>query len=385
MPNDKIDRESLVSDFQEYLSKIEHMFVRNAEELDDTERRFQTVIEQAANAIIILDTNLNVVTWNDGAEFVFGYSASEALGKKIDELVACESGGCLILLKKILSGQKIRSLEAVRLGKDGNPKNVIISGTPVRNQQGVITSLCLIYNDITALKGAQDDLLQSEKQATLGVIAGSIGHEQNNLVGALMMHAHLLREDPEDLEQVQLTADMFCEYLVTISMHAKNLLSLSKPVQPQIQEIDLVDVLDATTETLRLSGILKRCLIIKKYDKNLPPIRADRHLLEQVIRNLEINAAHAMGDGGTLTLHAKLNETADFVELRVQDNGHGIPEAIQQKVFDKFFTTKSDGKGTGLGLPIVMQIIEQLKGYLKLDSQENVGTCFIVGIPVGKS
>jgi signal transduction histidine kinase len=110
-------------------------------------------------------------------------------------------------------------------------------------------------------------------------------------------------------------------------------------------------------------------------------ILADVNLLEQVIRNLEINAAHAMGDEGTLTIGTSLSKDGNFVEFSINDTGPGISEETQKKIFQPFFTTKADGKGTGLGLPIVKQIVEQHQGYINIKSKMGKGTTVIIGIP----
>ncbi len=379
-----IDKEILMNEFQEYLAKIETIFRLKTEELQETEQRFQAIIEQAADAIIIVNEQLKILSWNEGAQDVFGYQAREALGRGIDELVTGPEVVEQIrqLSAKILSGEKIRAFETIRYAKGGVPKNVIISGTPVKNKAGKITTICLIYKDITEFKQAQAKLFQAEKQATLEIIAGSIGHELNNLVSGLFLFARLLTKNPEDVKQVAEVSDIIYEQLTTISLHAKNLLTLSKPERPLIKNVDLIELLETTTTTLVLSGILKRFKLVKNFPASLPLIRADQHLLEQAIRNLEINAAHALGSNGVLTIGAQVAADPRFVEFYIADNGTGIPEAIQEKIFEPFFTTKAEGKGTGLGLPIVKQIVEHHHGYLKLTSKPGVGTTITIGIPV---
>lgn len=382
----EINKDRLMQDFHQYLSKIEEMFLTSAEELQNTEQQTQAIFDQAADAIVIVNNSFKILAWNEGAEYVFGYKAYEAIGCSIDELITNHEvlPESLALSKKIMNGEKIRSVEGVRYSKGGVPKNVIISGTPVRSSDGIIRKICLIYKDITELKIAQENLIQSEKQATLGIIAGSIGHELNNLVGGLTIYAHMLKESADDANQIDEIADIFCEQLTSISLHAKNLLSLGKPVKPRITDVDIIRLLQETTRTLIVSGILKHFQIVEAFDGEIPPVRGDAHLLEQVIRNLEINSAHALDKRGMITIGAHLSENYQYVEFYIQDNGPGIPLKIQEKIFEKFFTTKLDGKGTGLGLPIVKQIVEQHSGYLKLDTKEGEGTCFTVGLPIAK-
>jgi signal transduction histidine kinase len=125
--------------------------------------------------------------------------------------------------------------------------------------------------------------------------------------------------------------------------------------------------------------------IVKEYSENLPLVLGDEMLLEQVIRNLEINAAHAMGDQGTLTLNTRASEDKSFVEFSITDTGHGIPDDQRDQIFLPFYTTKEKGKGTGLGMYIVKQIVEQHKGYIQLKSDIGVGTSITIGLPVVKN
>jgi signal transduction histidine kinase len=136
---------------------------------------------------------------------------------------------------------------------------------------------------------------------------------------------------------------------------------------------------------LVLSGVLKHYDIEKNMCETTRYVKGDRNLLEQVFRNLEINAVHAMPEGGKLTLETQFSRDEHFFEVKISDTGSGIPKEIQAKIFEPFFTTKAEGVGTGLGLPIVKDIIEKHKGYIDLESEKDQGTIVTVGIPIVKS
>lgn len=381
-----LGKKHLEKSFREYLTKIEEIFDNSTKELQESEKKYRAIVDEAADAIVLLNDKNIITSWNEGAQYIFGYKDYEAIGQDIDKLITnyefyAEGSK---LSQKLFSGEKIRSYETIRYAKGGIPKNVIISGTPLKDEQGRVKTAALIYKDITELKKAQETLIQSEKQATLGVIAGNIGHELNNLVTGLMIYARLLKEKPDDVERAIQVANLFNEKLETISLYGKNLLSLSKPAKLEMSTLELETVLKETTETLIISGVLKRFEIIYKIDTNLPAVCADRNLLEQAIRNLEINSAQAMGSHGTLTISAYLSEKKPYLEFSIQDTGPGIPDDIKDQIFEKFFTTKPTGQGTGLGLPIIKQIIEQHGGYIRFKTKIGVGTTFFIGIPVLK-
>ncbi|MBN1997616.1 PAS domain S-box protein [candidate division KSB1 bacterium] len=355
-------------------------------ELRESERRYRSIVTFAADAIVSIDPETKVTSWNQGAEKIFRYYEKEALGRKIDELVAKTqvTHEAEKLSARVIRGQSIKSFEAIRYTKDGEPKNVLISAAPIKNEKNQVEAVSLMYKDITELKQAHNQLVQTEKQATLGIIAGSIGHELNNLVGGILVQAKLLQSHYENPDRVRETNELFLMNLEKIALHAKNLLSLSRPTKPSFEILDLNQVLTETTSTLVLSGILKYFKIEYDLTNKTAYVYGDRHFLEQVFRNLEINAAHAMHQKGTLTLRTLINDKNRHFECIFQDTGAGIPEEIREKIFQPFFTTKSSGEGTGLGLPIVKNIIEQHKGYVRIDSNEKKGTAVTVGIPLAE-
>ncbi|MBN2413113.1 PAS domain S-box protein [candidate division KSB1 bacterium] len=365
---------------------LEQLVWEMIKDLRESEQKYRSIVEFAADAIISLNKEKQITSWNKGATNVFGYSEKEALGKDIDTLLTKENvlDEAKDLSKKILNGESIRSFEAIRYTKDGIPKNVLISAAPIFSDNNKVDTISLMYKDITELKQTFNQLIQTEKQATLGVIAGSIGHELNNLVSGMLIHAKLLQEHFDEPEKVKDIIEHILTNIEKIELHGKNLLSLSSPSKPQLEPIDMNILLQETTDTLVLSGVLKYITIKTDLHQQGQYVCGDRNLLEQVIRNLEINSAHAMPDGGTLELITRLSANKKFVEILFRDTGPGIPEDIKNKIFLPFFTTKSVGKGTGLGLPIVKNILEQHKGYIRVNGNDKQGTTIIIGIPVSK-
>ncbi len=381
-PKSKVARYE--KEIQEYASRLRDLFDDMNSNLRESEYIYRSIVDGAADGIITIDKENSILSWNIGAEEIFGFSAEEAIGKKIDQLIIKSDvqKSSDYIYRKVIQGEKFRSYEAIRYNKNGEPRNLLISATPIFDESGTVTMISLIYKDITELQQAQEKLIISEKQATLGVIAGSIGHELNNIVGGLLVEAHLLLKRAENAQEVKKIAERFLSYLEKVALHGRNLLSLSKPSKPQLKEIDLNEVLRTTTETLILSGVLKHFTVETDLGTDLPPVCADRGQIEQVIRNLEINAAHAMGKTGTLRIATRLSADGKYVEMLIADSGGGIPAEIMEKIFEPFFTTKSEGLGTGLGLPIVKQIIDDQKGELTIKSEKGEGTTVTVGLPI---
>ncbi len=355
-------------------------------ELRESEQLYRSIVENAQDAIITIAPDTIVTSWNKGAAKIFGYTEDEALGKEIDDLIVQDpvEKEALLLSHKVINGESLKSLEALRYNNRGEARNVLISASPIFNEQGHVEAVTLMYKDITELKQAHEQLLRTEKQATLGIIAGSIGHELNNLVGGLLIHARLLQQQAEKPDKVKAIAELFTTNLEKVALHGKNLLSLSRPTKPRFEPLDLNVVLNETTDTLILTGVLKHFKIEKTLCHDCGYIYGDRNLLEQVIRNLEINAAHAMQSGQVLRLSTRSFQNGEYIQMEFIDSGCGIPQENMEKIFQPFFTTKSEGQGTGLGLPIVQEIIDQHNGFLTIESELGHGTAVRVHLPVAK-
>ncbi|HQI49835.1 MAG TPA: ATP-binding protein, partial [bacterium] len=194
--------------------------------------------------------------------------------------------------------------------------------------------------------------------------------------------ARLLKEMAGENEKIREIADLFCTNLEKVALHGKNLLSLSRPTKPRFEPMDLNTVINETTDTLILTGLLKHFKVDRLLCNESSYVYGDRNLLEQLIRNLEINAAHAMQPGGRLIIQTRMLKDKTFCEVTIADTGCGIPADAMEKIFQPFYTTKSEGQGTGLGLPIVKDIVEKHNGTIRLESEVGKGTRVVITLPV---
>ena len=352
-------------------------------EISKSEERYRSLVQSAQDGIVSVDQNRRIVLFNSGAERIFGYSAAEALGQPYTILAPDGLGSGLgpairHLLRAGEPSPNGKDDELQGLRKDGQVFPLELSLSVSGKEDPTVTA---IVRDISARKAMQRQLVDSEKQASVALIAGSIGHEINNVVTGLAGYSQLLMEDPADAELARKSAEVFSAQSERLQLHGKNLLELSKPREPRMEPVSVDVLLEKVTNVLCTSGLLKAYSVVRNYAESLPQVYGDETLLEQVIRNLEINAAHAMESGGTLTLDIRMSESNSHVEFSVGDSGHGIPEDQFDKVFVPFFTTKEEGRGTGLGMHIVKTIVEQHQGYIRLKSTVGVGTVVTVGLP----
>ena len=227
-------------------------------------------------------------------------------------------------------------------------------------------------------------LLQSEKMATLGQMAGQIGHEIGNILAILKGKMQLIEIKKRDSKYIEEALEIFSQQHDRLEMHKNNLLTLGKPKPVEFKNVNLREILENTIDNLFDAGILKYYTIQKKYQEDLPSIYGDTSQIEQVFTNLFVNSHHAMYNNGTLSVVIKTPNDKKFLEVYIKDTGKGILEENLEKIFEPFFTTKPEGEGTGLGLLAVKKIVEKHKGYINVESQVNIGTTMIIGLPISK-
>lgn len=227
----------------------------------------------------------------------------------------------------------------------------------------------------------REHLLLIEKQASLGIIASSIGHEINNILTAVIGYCQLLQLEDEIPQQMRADLDKIFKTSNDLVKLSRALLDLGRPRDSREEEIDICEVLDSVTETLILCGVLKRLTITRAYADCPLLIKGDRFLLEQVVRNLEMNSAQAMDGQGELILEAGRRPGGGEIYFRIKDSGPGIPEENLDRIFAPFFTTKGEKKGNGLGLSIVKQIVDRLGGTITAGNRKEGGAEFEVVLP----
>jgi signal transduction histidine kinase len=232
---------------------------------------------------------------------------------------------------------------------------------------------------IEELRTAQQQLLQSEKLATIGQMAAGIAHELNTPLTYIMGNLELL----ESLADSPAEKEMLSSIAVgaeRITGLAQRLLAFSRPAEEEPVALAVNDVIERSLELCHYQILKGGVQLRKELSAALPPVRGVANQLETALINLVVNAVHAMEGGGTLQLTTAARDGQ--VEIAVADSGQGIPVEIQPTIFEPFFTTKPEGKGTGLGLSTVLMIVERHKGRIEFTSAPGRGTTFRISLPV---
>jgi PAS domain S-box-containing protein len=352
------------------------------------------IVESSDDAIVGMTLDGVVRSWNRGAEQLYGYSASEMVGRPISAIIPAD---CLEELPtatdRLRRGESIRQYETVRVTKEGARLNVLITLSPIRDPAGTIVGVSKVTRDITERKRLEDQLRQAQKMEAIGQLAGGIAHDFNNLLTAILGYANMVRDnlaadDPRrrDVDEIVRAGDRAAAL-------TRQLLAFGRKQVLQPQLVDLNALITDTSQMLRrLIG--EHITLETKLTQDLGLVRADPGQIEQIVINLAINARDAMPDGGRLsieTVNVALDQSyarmhvvvrpGPYVMLAVTDTGLGMDEETKRRAFEPFFTTKERGHGTGLGLATVHGIVEQSGGYVWVYSEVGHGTTFKVYLP----
>ena len=235
------------------------------------------------------------------------------------------------------------------------------------------------------LVAMQARVAQSERLASVGMLAAGVAHEINNPLGGILALSSLAVEDmkPDDpalpnLEEVIRQTER-CRDIV------KGLLEFSRQSKTGTEALDVNEVLQGTLSLVGGQAQFFNVEIVKDWDCAIPEVMADRSQLQQVFTNLLVNAAQAMDERGTITLATRYSASDGHVEIRISDTGRGIPPEMIDRIFDPFFTTKESGKGTGLGLSIVYGIVTKHGGTISARSRPGAGSTFTVRFPAAEA
>jgi len=265
--------------------------------------------------------------------------------------------------------------------------------TAIGNQLGVAVDNASLFEKskqaYKELKEAQEQVIRTEKLASLGKLSATIAHEINNPLAAVLTYVKLMMKLMErDLFSQERKRDIK-RYLETMGSETarcgeivKNLLAFSRRSKITIGSHSIEKIIDRTLILIAHDLEMKNVQMLQKIEPDLPDIKCDFKQIQQAFLNLMSNASESMDKGGTLTVSAKCSEDNDFVEFLISDTGCGISKEDLKNIFEPFFTTKEEGKGVGLGLSVVFGIITSNNGSIEVESELEKGTSFKVRLPV---
>ena len=233
------------------------------------------------------------------------------------------------------------------------------------------------------LRAAQEQLLQSEKLASIGQLAAGVAHEINNPMGVILGFAQGILKTLSEDDPLRRPLTTIEKESLRCNRIVQNLLDFARHSEPTPHLTNINELINASCDLIEHQTSLQNVKLIKGYNSALPSIMADPNQLQQVFINIMLNAYQAMPDGGTL--HIATRQVGSELQVIFTDTGVGIPPENVQNIFDPFFTTKEVGEGTGLGLSVSYGIVKAHGGDIEVESQAGKGTTFVIKLPLEKS
>ena len=369
-------------------------------ELRRTQEQFRLLVQGVTDyAIYLLSLEGMVASWNAGAERIKGYRPDEVIGQHFSIFYTEEdrlAGLPAIALETARRDGKFER-EGQRVRKDGTKfwANVVIDA--IRDSEGELVGFAKITRDITerkiadqTLERTREALVQSQKMEAIGHLTGGVAHDFNNLLMAIQGSLELMKRRVASSDrQMHQFIDNALQGAQRGASLTQRMLAFARRQELKLQTVDVIELINGMTELLQRSlGTAVR--IETHLSLGLPKVSADANQLELAVLNLAKNASDAMPQGGSIVVSAHERNVQNepglkpgrYVCLAVKDTGTGMDEQTLRRATEPFYTTKGVGKGTGLGLPMVLGMTEQSGGKLYLKSSPGEGTTAELCLPV---
>jgi len=375
---------------------------RRAEEAQrESEARYKSLIENLNEGVWVIDRESRTTFVNTKMAAMLGCTVDEMQGKLLFDFMD-EQGIALAnenLERRVQGIKEQHEFEFIR--KDGSRMYALLETAPLQDAKGAFKGAIAGVLDITERKKAQQEkeeyearIRQTEKLEAVGLLAGGMAHDFNNILGGILGMADLMQESMDPANPHRKYPLRIIESAQRGAKMIGQLLSFARKGQLSYENVDVHRVIEGVILVLKHT-IDKRIVITRRLQAPDPIIGCDSGQLESAMLNLSINACDAMPSGGGLAFETEavsLDTEAcagrsfsvtpgRYLKISVTDTGTGMDEETQKKIFEPFFTTKEQGRGTGLGLPSVYGYVKQLKGFIEVFSKPGQGSRFDVYFP----
>lgn len=364
---------------------IDHQ--QTEEALRESSERLTNIITQSPMGIVIWDNDFRAKEWNASCEKIFGYLREDVLNKSGMTIVAEEDQQRISNLFDSLKNKKTVRNRNRNITKSGKKITCEWYNTPLTDHKDNVIGILSLVEDVTDQIHLEKELLKIIKLESTGVLAGGIAHDFNNILTAILGNINLSLLDTS-LEPPTRKRLMAAEKAsLRAQTLTQQLLTFSKGGEPVKEQTSIVEVIRDSADFV-LHGSSTSCKYYISDDLWL--IDADKGQISQVIQNIVLNASQSMPGGGQISITCEnidrtkiqedlLSTNTDYIKITISDNGVGIPERTLEKIFDPYFSTKTEG--SGLGLAITLSIVRKHKGHISAESIPDEGTTFTIFLP----
>jgi hypothetical protein len=356
-----------------------------AKELARLKEFNENIIESINVGVMVINLHGRITNWNGALEEIYDLRRAQAIGHRITEVFQHEM---LKALRQLMARSEWGRSEPVNIYKfrarSANGRELILnlSLAPLHSKTAEIEGTLVAIEDVTERVRLEEQLQQSDKLSSIGLLAAGVAHEVNTPLTGISSYSQMLMQQFPDGDPRQQLLEKIHRQTSRASAIVNNLLNFSRVSDARFTPIDLHRVLDDTLQLLEAQLRNTQIEVVRNYDADLPPAYGNAPKLQQVFMNLILNARDAMPEGGRLELTTAANGSDVLVSFR--DCGTGIAPEHLAKIYDPFFTTKQIGKGTGLGLAVSYGIIQDHGGQIDVQSKPDEGSCFHITLPLAQ-
>jgi len=378
------DRELLRTVSASVALALENAYLYNQEiirsqELQRLKDYSDNIIESLTVGVAVIDQSGKVIGWNRVLEGHFGLKRESSMNRHLSEVIGLENFKAIFPPDTQSEYQLLSELTLSTA--TGENKIFDVARTPLLDNEMQAYGTIIVFEDITEKIRLQQQLLTSEKLASIGLLSAGVAHEINTPLTGISSYVQMLQKKFSDVHYAQILQKIEAQ-TERVNRIIKNLLNFAR--NPSDQSFHRVDLKEGLEEIISLIDYRLKSLNINLELKLYPlTIYAQKERLQQVFINIILNALDAMPGGGTLTIETRQKDTSAII--KISDTGTGIKPEHLPRIFDPFFTTKGIGKGTGLGLSISFAIIREHEGQILVDSAVGKGTTFTIIIPANLS
>ena len=372
--------------------------VKNRQRVRESEEKYRITLNSIGDAVITTDIEGRVRMMNPPAEKLTGWKNEDAAGKPLDNIFVIANAFSKKKVQspvhKVLESGNVVGLanHTVLISKDGSEHQIADSGAPIKDDEGNILGVVLVFRDVTETYRLQEQLKQSEKMDALGRMASGLAHDFNNMIGGITGAADLLITMLGPENENRIYAEKIKEVSIKASEITKQLLKFARKSDGKKEDVDIHRLVRETVDLVGSS--LGKDIDVYMDLKGEAVVSSDKGQIQNALINLLFNARDAMPEGGKITFSSEkikvpenvynplMLASGNFLKLSVKDTGEGVKQNIRKKIFEPFFTTKKHDKGTGLGLASVYRAVKTHGGEVELISEVGKGSDFVIYLPL---
>jgi len=338
------------------------------------------ILESTDLGVYTVNTDLRITSWNRRMVEMSGISAADAHGKELLDLFpALDAEGVVTRIENVLASGQSEKLELVHRTLKGQMRFQKRRLAPLKDGEEM-SGVVVLVEDITEFKKLLEQTIHSEKLAEVGRMSAALAHEINNPLGVIAYAVELILREDGNSPFIDEMLERIANETERMRTLTGSLLSFSRGRETRWQKINVNAVIHDVLKLVKYE-LQKNSIEIEFESDDVLQVNADPNKLKQVFINLVLNAVHVLKGGGTIRIETGM-AGEDTVEIVIADSGPGVPGEVRASIFEPFFTTKKEGVGTGLGLYICRNIIEEHSGSIILDSNVGQGASFRISLPV---